>query len=100
MSRLLEQLVEERSKKRQLKIVAAIEFELERSVQHAGAELVGFSVKLRPGECLLVLRVILAGRDQVAFVGAEDLGSCLIKAVHLARSDKLAWRADKYVGQS
>ena len=100
MSRQLEQVVEERTARRQRSLVKAVEFELAEVVSRSGGELVGFSVKLVPGSCLLVLRVILAGRLQVAFVGGEDFGSCLLKAVQEGRGDKLKWREDKYVGQS
>jgi hypothetical protein len=98
MSRQLEQVVEERTARRYKAIVAAVEYELESALSRAGAELTGLAVKLRPGECLVVVKAILAGRPQVAFVGAEDFGSCLIKAVRLARSDKLRWKADEYGG--
>ena len=100
MSRQLEEMSERRSVRRHLAIVKAVEFELERSVGAAGGDLQGFAFKNRGSDCLLILKVILAGKAQVAFVGGEDLGSCLIKAVREAKGDKLKWREDKYVGQS
>lgn len=98
MSRQLEQIVEERQAKRSKAIVECVEFGLEQAIHRAGAELVGLAVKFRPGECLVVVKVVLAGRQQVAFVGADDFGSALLKAVREARRDKLRWREDKYLG--
>ena len=46
----------------------------------------------------MVVKAVLAGRAQVAFVGSDDLGGCLVKAVRLGNSDKLNWRADQYFG--
>lgn len=96
MSRQLEQFSEERDKKRRRAIVAAVEYDLQKAVERAGGDLLGFSTRMNPGECLVTLRVIVAGRRQVAFVGAEDLGTALIKAVRLGNSDKLGFRDDKY----
>ncbi len=98
MSRQLEAEWERRQARRGKKIVAAVEYELLSAVEHAGGELVGLAVKYRPGEVLLVIKVILAGRAQVCFVGGEDLGSCLLKAVREGKRDGLRWRDDKYVG--
>jgi hypothetical protein len=96
MSRQLEQHLEEVTKRRHLAVVAAVEYALVGSIERAGGELTGFSVKLAEGDCLLTLRVTLAGRSQVSFVGAEDLGSALIKAVNLGRHDKLKYRPSKF----
>jgi hypothetical protein len=96
MSRQLEQGLEEKRRKRNKAIVAAVEYSLIEAVARSGAILEGFSVKLGPMGTLLTLRVQLAGRRQVAFVGGEDLGSCLIKAARLAGLDKLDYRASKF----
>ena len=96
MSRQLEQAQEDRRDKRNKLILAAVEFALVDAIQRSGGELQGFSVKHSPSETLLTLRVNLAGRSQIAFVGGEDLGSCLIKAVRLGNSDKLNYRASKF----
>lgn len=98
MSRQLEQVAEERQRRRALAIVSAIEFELERSVGLSGRVLLGFSVKGMVEDSLLVLRAMNGEEAEVAFVGGEDLGSALIKACREARKDKLRWRADRYGG--
>lgn len=77
-------------------LVRALEFELEGAVGHAGAVLTGFSVKLGNEEVLITLRGILAGRAQIAFVGAGDLPGCILKVVREAMGDKLRWRDDKF----
>ena len=96
MSRQLEQAREVRQSKRVKKLGRIIDYELEGAVAHAGGDLIGLSVKISPGDVLVTLRIILAGRRQVAFVGSETLGGALIKAVDLAKQDKLPLRADKY----
>lgn len=100
MSRQLEQQIEERTAKRHANIVRAVEYALQGGVERSGGEYLGFSYKHSPGEGLLVIRAVFPAGLQVAFVGSEDLGGCLVKAVNLANRDGLRWRADKYVGQS
>ncbi len=77
-------------------VLAAVEFELVGSIAHAGGELTGISVKFGDSECLMTLRVILAGKPQVSFVGAPDLSSCFRKAVVDAYHDALKWRDDEF----
>ena len=90
-------LGEKRKLAYQVALVRALEYELEGSVAHAGALLTGFSVKLGEGETLITLRAVLAGRNQIAFVGSGDLPSCLLKVIREAMGDKLRWKDDKYV---
>lgn len=78
-------------------LVKALEFELEGAVAHAGAILTGFSVKMGDDEVLVTLRAVLAGRAQIAFIGAGSLPDALLKVVREAMVDKLQWRDDKYV---
>lgn len=98
MSRQLEQASESRAAKRKIEILIAVEYGLEAAVERSGAVLSGFAFKNRGSDCLLVVKGVLAGEQQVAFVGADDLGSCLVKAVRLGNGDKLRWRPDKYGG--
>lgn len=77
-------------------VLAAVEFELVGACAHAGAELTGLTVKFNEGDCLMVLKGILAGRPQVSFVGAPDLANCFRKAVSEAYRDNLKWREDEY----
>lgn len=61
-----------------------------------GVTVTGFTYKLDPYETLLVIKGVKDGAQHVCFVGAADAGSCLMKARKLAKSGKLAWRADKW----
>jgi len=92
--------MEDRSNKRHAAIIRAVEFELANVLQSAGRDLTGIAVKLYPGECLLVLKAANGEGAEVCFVGAEDFGGTLIKAVRECRQDKLRWKADEYGGQS
>lgn len=96
MSRQLEQIVEERTARRNLALIKAVEFELVGSVEAAGTALTGFSVRLSEFSCLITLRGVRDGVLVVAFVGSDDLGSCMLKCVREARMDKLTWQKDKF----
>lgn len=96
MSRQLEKVREERSGRRDAAIVKAVEYALVGAVAHSGGVLEGFSAKLSGGDCLLVLRVVLAGKKQITFVGAETLGDALLKAVRLGERDKLKYKPDRF----
>lgn len=98
MSRQLEQRTEERQSRRERQIVRAIEFELEKAVGATGRLLTGFSAKGISGDCLLVLRAEADGHAEVAFVGGEDLGAALAKAVREGFRNGLRWRPDRYAG--
>lgn len=98
MSRQLEQADEQRNSRRHRAIVVAVEYGLFDAVERSGGVLQGFAFKNRGSDCLLVLKAVLAGKKQVAFVGSDDLAGCLIKAVKLGNSDKLRWRDDRYGG--
>ena len=99
VSRQLEQALEARTSRRHQAVVRAVEFELVGALSSQGAELYGFSVKIEDFECLMTLRAVIDGVHSISFVGAEDLVGVMLKAVHLAKSDRLRWRADKYVGK-
>lgn len=96
MSRQFDQFAEERQKKENLALVSAIEFGLAKGVAHAGGILDGYSVRCSNGASLLTIRATLAGRPQVAFVGAATPANAFRKAVREAYNDKLAWRQDKF----
>jgi hypothetical protein len=73
-----------------------VEYDLEESVARAGGVLRGFAYKDRGGDCLLVLKAEVSGKMMVAFVGSDNLGSLLVKAVRLAGRDELRWKEDVY----
>lgn len=98
MSRQLEAVREDRRIAWDKETVAACNGGLEDSIGRAGGVLSGFSFKASEVDCLITLRVDLAGRRQISFVGGPDLGSCLRKAMRLASRDGLVFRDDKWVG--
>ena len=96
MTRQLEQVREDKQRKHDQELVAALEFGLVEGLERAGASLSGFSMKYNPAECLITIRAEMAGRPQIAFVGAGSMSDCFIKSSRLAVTDKLNWRADKF----
>lgn len=97
MSRQLELDQEVRQARREKAIARAVEYGLVGALGNAGADLLGFTVRLSAEDCLMTLRVKLDDRRQVAFIGGETLGGCFLKAARDARDDKLTWREDKYI---
>lgn len=100
MSRQLEKLAEDRQALRSKRIILAVEFGLEEGVRLSGGVFLGFSIRCDGGEALMVLKAQIEGERQVSFIGAEDLGACLIKAEREARRGNLKWREDKWNGES
>ena len=98
MSRQLDAYAEQQREKRHTEILVAVEGGLEAAVARAGGEFTGFAAKVNALECLLVIKAVFPGGPQVAFCGADSLGSALIKAVREAGRDRLAWRPDQYAG--
>lgn len=96
MPHTLEQERQKLQEKRDNEILAAVDFELIGAIAHAGGVLTGFSVKFGASDVLVTLRVILAGRQQVSFVGAPTLGDSLRKCVVDAYHDELRWKADAF----
>ena len=98
MTRQLEQVREDRQKKNDAALLLALDGGLVDDVGRAGAVLLGFSVAINPAECLITLRVELAGRRQIAFVGAATIQDAILKACREARHDRLRFRDDKFGG--
>lgn len=96
MTRHLDAAMEERDARRHEAIIRAVEFDLLRSVEVNGTSLQGFSVRLNDWECLITLRATRGGVREVCFVGAQDLGGCLIKCVREAKREKLHWKQDRF----
>lgn len=96
MTRQFDAESEERASRRGKLLVRAVRRDLEASVQSDGYELLGFSVKLSGGDCLLTLRADNHQGQVVSFVGGEDLESSILKAVTGAFAGDLRWRADKF----
>lgn len=96
MTRQLEARREQKQERHDKAIIVAVEYGLFEAVGHAGGVLTGFAVRLGDEDCLMTLRAVVAGSAQIAFIGSDSLGNCLVKAVREAEADRLSWRADKY----
>ena len=96
MSRQLEQVREQKQQRRDNAVLLALDGGLVESVGRAGGDLQGLAISLRGGDCLITVKATLAGKEQIAFVGAEDLIGCILKVVREARGDRLRWREDRY----
>lgn len=77
-------------------LVAAVEFELQGSIGHAGGVLVGLSVKYSDIDCLMTLRADLPAGRRIAYVGGATLADCFRRAVNEAYQDKLNWKVGKW----
>jgi len=96
MSRQLEQDDEERVKRENKAILQAVHGGLDDAIRSQGGDLLGFSVKLNSGDCLITLRALFAEDSRISFVGSETLASCLRKVVREAHTGQLSWRPDRY----
>lgn len=96
MSRMLDIKLEEKQKRVNDEILAAVEFELIGSVAVLGGALGGFSIKISEVDCLMTLRAKFEGEPMVCFVGAPDVGSCFRRAVVDGHANRLNWREDRY----
>lgn len=83
----------------QLAAGRALDYELFGYLQHSGAVLRGLSVKIREEDVLLTLRLFVDGEAMVAFIGAETMSETFLKAVRMAKNDKLTLQADKYYSE-
>ncbi len=99
MSRTQELQREVKEEKRRVSLVKALEFELVGTLETQGIQMVGFAVKFDAWECLMTLKAEIGGKRQVAFVGADSVISCILKAVQAAQYDKLKWRVDVYTSK-
>lgn len=96
MSRQLEQKMEERVRRERSQLLLAVYGGLADAVERSGGILCGFSAKMSDYDCLIVLRADFPGGRMVAFVGAADLATALIKATREGKSDQLRWKPDKW----
>ena len=91
-----QQIIERKAEREREDALLSIYGGLVDSVTQEGGELVGLSMKLEFGECLLTLRARFPAGYMIAFVGAEDIPGCLVKATRDSGKGRLAWRLDKY----
>ena len=96
MSRQHDAEHEAKQARRWQKVGRLADYGLSEALGRAGATLLGFSAKMDDGDCLLTLRVEMAGRRQIAFVGSETLGGAMIKASKEAGQDALTFKDDKW----
>lgn len=96
MTRQLEQDAEDRVERENRAILQAVHGGLDEAVHTQGGILLGFSVRLSGGDCLLTLRAEFDGEAMVAFVGSESLAVGLRKSVKQAHTRELNWQEDRY----
>lgn len=89
-------LADKKRKAAERELLAAINYGLEEAIQHAGGVVTGFSIKFGESDYLMTIRAIVSGNSSVAFVGAPSLRDLFRKAEHLAWTDGLAWKSDRY----
>jgi len=96
MSRQLEAKQEERSRKKNDRLAAAVDFGLVDGLESQGAELLGLAIKHDANYCLLTIKADVGGVRMVAFVGSDTIANCFLKAESDALDGELHWRVDKY----
>ena len=65
-------------------------------VEVLGGELLSVTMRMMPGDCLLVIRAEFPGGRRVAFVGSSNAAYAVKKAEKELRENTLRWRQDKY----
>lgn len=96
MSRQLDLKRELKETKRRDALVKALEFGLAGALEAQGIQLLGFSAKFDAWECLITLKGDIGGVRSVAFVGSDNVISCILKSVQAAQYDRLSWKKDIY----
>lgn len=99
MTRQLEQDREDRVKKRLMATGRAIDGGLEASIERAGGTMLGYSIRSKPEDCLLIIRCVMPAGHQVIFIGGSDAMGCILKAANQANRDELTFVPDKYNDQ-
>lgn len=99
MSRQLDQVREERERKRELALIRALEYELPDILDGQGIILRGFSVIWQEPNCLLTLRAVIGGKKMVSHMGGISVIDSILNAVSAAKSERLRWKADKWPGR-
>ena len=100
MKSKFQQVLEERHRKERETALLAMYGGLSDAITYSGGDLHGLSMKMNAVECLMTLRADFPAGAMVAFVGGEDMASCLTKAVREATGERLAWRTDYFRGNS
>lgn len=100
MSRQLDVDREVRETAKRDLLVKVLEFGLVGALESQGIDLVGFAFKYDAYNCLMTIKGIIGGEQQVCFVGSDTLINCIIKSYQEARSNRLRWRPDRYAKSS
>lgn len=96
MSRQLELLQEERTRKYHSALANALDYGIVGMLQAQDIELLGMSIKHDAFYSLLTVKADIAGTRSVCFVGADSIANCFLKLVVYGRRDELNWQKDKY----
>lgn len=96
MSRQSDKKKEERETRRRDALVRALDHGIVDALDLQGIHLLGLSIRHDAYSCLLTIRADIGGVRSVAFVGADSIINCYLKAHTDANSDSLTWTTDKY----
>ena len=96
MSRQLEQVAEEKSKNRAIRLARVLDLGLSDAVERAGGELLGLSIRYGDFDVLMTIKAVFPAGQMVAFVGAGSMGDCFLKGAREAGNDSLRWKPDRW----
>lgn len=96
MTRQLETLQEEKTSRRNLQIIKAVEYELVGAIAHSGGRLHGLAVTFEDFQTRLTLKAEFGGKYRVTFIVNETLADTLLQGVRGAYGNTLRWKRDKY----
>lgn len=96
MSRQGDAKAEQREAAKRNALVKALEFGIVDALEAQGIDLLGYAFKYDAFNCLMTVKAVIAGKQQVAFVGSDSVINCILKTDSEARNGGLRWRLDKY----
>ncbi len=96
MSSPAEQEQEIKRERRHAKIGLLVDYGLEGALSRAGYTLIRLSFRSGAADYLLTLVLNQGDLALVAFIGAETMGGCVLKAARMASTGKLKTQPDKY----
>lgn len=96
MTRLHDVKAEERETAKRDLLVKTLEYGLVGALESQGIDLVGFAFKYDAFNCLMTIKAVIGGKQNVCFVGSDTLINCILKSYQEARQCRLRWRPDRY----
>lgn len=96
MSRQLDLKAEERTRKREHALFSVLEYDLAGVIEFQGGKLRGFAMTYDEFSCGMVYKAEWEGIKKVAFVYSDSMTNVLLRAVNLAKNNRLRWKEDVY----